>query len=143
MEHEELTGKIIGCAYRVYNTLGYGYLESVYEKCMVIELRKLGLKVEQQFPITVHYEGEVVGTFSADLFVEDCVMVELKSIRTLHPIHEVQLVNYLTSTRTDIGLLLNFGETKVEVKRKFRRLGNANIPVPNPVHPVNPVNNHE
>jgi len=139
MEHEELTGKIIGCSYRMYNTLGYGYLESVYENCMVLELRKLGLKVEQQFPITVFYDGMVVGTFAADLFVEDCIMTELKSIRTLHPIHEVQLVNYLKSTRTDIGLLINFGETKVEVKRKSRELPRANIPVPNPVFPVHPV----
>lgn len=139
MEHEELTGKIIGCAYRVYNTLGYGYLESVYENCMVIELRKLGLAVEKQFPITVVYEGEVVGSFIADLFVQNCVMVELKSIRTLHPIHEVQLVNYLKSTGVDTGLLINFGESKVEVKRKHRELPSARIPVLHPVHPVNPV----
>ncbi len=139
MQHEELTGKIIGCAYRVYNVLGFGYLESVYENCIVIELRKLGLKVEQQFPITVYYEGIVVGTFTADLFVQDQVMVELKSIRTLHPIHEVQLVNYLKSTGVDTGLLINFRESKVELKRKHRELPRSNIVILHPVDPVNPV----
>src|SRR5258708_1189494 len=108
MEHEELTGQIIGCAYRVYNVLGYGYLESVYENCMIIELRKLGLNVEKQFPITVTYESQIVGSFTADLFVESRILVELKSIRTLHPIHEVQLVNYLKATGVAIAFLINF-----------------------------------
>src|SRR5260221_6191900 len=106
---------------------------------MIIELRKLGLNVEKQFPITVTYESQIVGSFTADLFVESRVLVELKSIRTLHPIHEVQLVNYLKATCVDIGLLINFGEHKVEVKRKHRSLPNANIPVLSPVNPVNPV----
>ena len=140
MEHEELTGQIIGCAYRVYNVLGYGFLESVYENFMIIELRKLGLNVEKQFPITVTYESsQIVGSFTADLFVESRILVELKSIRTLHPIHEVQLVNYLKATGVEVGLLINFGEHKVEVKRKHRSLPSANIPVFNPVNPVNPV----
>lgn len=122
MQHEELTRQIIGCAYKVYNTMGFGFLESVYEECMVIELCKLGLHVEQQFPICVMYDNRVVGTFAGDLFVEGTVMVELKSVRTTAPAHETQLVNYLNATGVDVGLLINFGESKVEVKRKVREL---------------------
>ncbi len=125
MLHDDLTGKIIGAAYKVYNTMGFGYLESVYRKCMVIELQKLGLDVREHYPIKVHYEGHPVGDFEADLFVEEKVMVELKSIRTINPIHEVQLVNYLKATGVDLGLLINFGEQKVEVKRKVRELPSA------------------
>jgi len=122
MQHEDLTRQIIGCAYTVYNTMGFGFLESVYEECMVIELEKLKLHVQQQHAITVRYENKVVGTFCADLFVENTVMVELKSVRTIAPVHETQLVNYLKATGMDVGLVINFGETKVEVKRKMREL---------------------
>ena len=125
MQHEELTKQIIGCAYRVYNTMGFGFLESVYEKCMLIELKKAGLKAESQHPITVYYEDEVVGEFVADLVVEEQVIVELKSVRRIVQAHEVQLVNYLVATRTDVGLLLNFGEQKVEVKRKVKTLNGS------------------
>ncbi len=120
MQHKELTEKIIGCAYRVYNTMGYGFLESVYEKCLLIELRKAGLRAEAQQPITVRYEGEVVGEFVADVVVEDTIILELKSVRRVVTAHEIQLVNYLTATRKPVGLLLNFSEDKVEVKRKVR-----------------------
>jgi GxxExxY protein len=120
MEHKELTEKIIGSAYRVYNTMGFGFLESVYEKCLLIELGKLGINVESQKPITVYYSGEVVGEFVADLLVGDTVIVELKSVRRIVQAHEVQLVNYLVATGKPVGLLLNFGENKVEVKRKVR-----------------------
>ena len=119
MQHREITEKIIGCAYRVYNTMGFGFLESVYEKCLIIELRQAGLSVESQKAITVCYKGEPVGQSFADLLVEDAVIVELKSVRRLAEAHEVQLVNYLTATGIDVGLLLNFGES-VEVKRKYR-----------------------
>jgi GxxExxY protein len=112
MQNDDLTSKIIGAAYKVYNTMGFGYLESVYRACMLIELRKLGLDVREHYPIKVNYEGHPVGDFEADLFVEEQVMVELKSIRTLNPIHEVQLVNYLKATGVDLGLLINFGEQK-------------------------------
>jgi GxxExxY protein len=122
MQHQELTERIIGCAYRVYNKIGFGFLESVYENCMMIELKKAGLRAESQHPITVYYDDEVVGDFEADLFVEDKVIVELKAVRQLAPTHEVQLVNYLVATRTDVGLLLNFGEQEVDVKRKVRQL---------------------
>jgi len=122
MKYKDLTETIIGCAFRVYNKMGFGFLESVYEKCMMIELRKAGLNAERQLPIKVTYDGEVVGNFSADILVENKIIVELKSILTLHRQHEAQLVNYLMATGKPVGLLLNFGEEKVEVKRKLRDL---------------------
>lgn len=122
MKYKELTEKIIGCAFRVYNRMGFGFLESVYEKCMMIELRKTGMNAERQKPIQVTYDGEIVGDFSADILVENTIIVELKSILTLHQKHEAQLVNYLVATDKPVGLLLNFGEKKVEVKRKIRDL---------------------
>jgi len=122
MQYKELTEKIIGCAYRVYNTMGFGFLESVYEKCLMIELRKLGLDAESQKPLTVHYDGEVVGEFVADVVVEDTIIVELKSVRRIVVAHEIQLVNYLVATGRPVGLLLNFGEKKVEVTRKVKDL---------------------
>ncbi|MCG6980917.1 MAG: GxxExxY protein [Deltaproteobacteria bacterium] len=122
MEYKELTEKIIGCAYRVYNKMGFGYLESVYEKCMLIELRKAGFDIESQKPIRVEYEGEGVGDFIADILVNDTVILELKSVRKLVEAHEVQLVNYLVATGKPVGLLINFGETRVAVKRKVKDL---------------------
>jgi len=122
MEHDEITKQIIGCAYTVYNKMGFGFLESVYEKCMVIELQKVGLKVLAQAPISVRYEDEVVGEYFADLLVENCVIVELKSVRRIIRDHEIQLVNYLTATNIDVGLVINFAPQKVEVKRKARVL---------------------
>ena len=120
MQYKELTEKIIGSAYKVYNTLGYGFLESVYEKALLIELRKNGLKSENQKPIKVYYDGEIAGDFKADIIVEDLVIIELKSVRRIIKEFEVQLVNYLTATEKPVGLLLNFGEKKVDIKRKVR-----------------------
>ena len=122
MQYQEITEKIIGCAYQVYNQMGYGFLESVYEKCLLIELRHADLKVERQHPITVHYAGEVVGEFVADLVVNGAVIVELKSVRRIIKAHEVQLVNYLVATKMEVGLILNFSEKEVEVNRKVRSL---------------------
>ena len=122
MEYEEITETIIGCAYRVYNKMGFGFLESVYEKCLMIELRKSDLSAESQKPITVYYEGHIVGEFVADILVNDAIILELKSVRQLSRIHEMQLVNYLVSTGMPVGLLINFGEFKVEVRRKLREL---------------------
>ncbi len=120
MKHEELTHKIIGCAYTVFNKLGFGFLESVYKKAMIIELTKNNLKVEDEKRLQVCYDNQVVGEFSADLFVEDTVVVELKSVQNIVKEHEVQLVNYLNGLMKDIGLLLNFGPSGVDVKRKYR-----------------------
>lgn len=120
MEEKELTEKIIGCAMRVHSTLGPGFLESVYQKALAHELREAGLKVECEKPITVRYDGVVVGDFSADMLVEDRVMLELKANQALAPANEVQLVNYLTATGIEVGLLLNFGAERLEFKRKTR-----------------------
>jgi GxxExxY protein len=122
VEYAELTEKITGCAYRVHNKMGFGYLESVYLKCLLIELRKAGLIAESQKPITVFYEGEVVGEFVADILVEHMIIAELKAVRRLVEAHEVQLVNYLVATGKPVGLLINFGQERVQVKRKLREL---------------------
>jgi GxxExxY protein len=121
MEYEEITHKIIGAAYQVYNQLGFGFLESVYHKAMLIELAKYDLKVESEKPLNVFYDDQVVGEFNADLFVENIVVAELKSVQNLVKEHEVQLVNYLNGLKKEIGLLINFGPSGVEVKRKFRK----------------------
>ena len=122
MENEIVTKKIIGCAFNVYNKMGFGYLESVYEKCMMIELKKAKLTADSQKPINVFYDEQLVGDFIADILVEGEIIVELKTVRRLNIIYEAQLVNYLVATRKDIGLLINFGIQKVEVKRKVRVL---------------------
>ena len=122
MQHSEITEKIIVCAYKVYNKMGYGYLESVYEKCMLIELESIGFNVETQRSLKVIYEGHVVGDFVADIIVNDTVIVELKSVSKIIKAHEIQLVNYLVSTNKPIGLILNFVKDKVEVKRKVKVL---------------------
>ena len=121
MEYEELTHKIIGSAYKVFNQLGFGFLESVYQKAMIIELPKMELKVEAERPLKVFYDDQVVGEFCIDLYVNDQIVVELKSVENITKQHEVQLVNYLNGLKKDIGLLINFGPTGVEVKRKYRR----------------------
>ena len=120
MEHEDLTGTIIGCAMKVHTALGAGFLESVYRNALAHELRKTGLKIGCEQPIAVHYDGRIVGDFKADLLVEDAVIIELKAVQAFAAAHEVQLVNYLTATGIDIGLLLNFGTSKLEFKRKYR-----------------------
>jgi len=120
MEIHVLTEQIIGCAYRVHNELGPGFLEKVYENAMKVELQEEALVVDQQHPIPVRYRDRIVGDFHADLIVEERVIVEVKAIRALAREHEVQLVNYLTATGIDDGLLINFGPS-VTVKRKFRQ----------------------
>lgn len=120
MEERELTEKIIGCAMKVHSTLGPGFLESGYQKALAHKLQKAGLKVECEKTITVHYDGVVVGDFSADMLVEDKVMLELKANQALAPANEVQLVNYLAATGIEVGLLLNFGAERLEFKRKTR-----------------------
>ncbi|VAX23857.1 NADH:ubiquinone oxidoreductase subunit 5 (chain L)/Multisubunit Na+/H+ antiporter, MnhA subunit [hydrothermal vent metagenome] len=116
-KHSEITDKIIKAYYTVYNKLGYGFLEKVYENSMLIELKAMGLKCSNQFPIKVNYNGKQVGEYFADIIVENCVIVELKASETLAPEHEVQLLNYLKATDYEVGLLLNFG-AKPQVKRR-------------------------
>jgi GxxExxY protein len=119
MKDDEITEKIIACAYAVHNALGAGFLEKVYENALVIKIRKAGLEAAQQLPIHVYYENEIVGDFFADLLVANRIIIEVKAVENLLKKHEVQLVNYLAATRKDTGLLINFGSS-VEVKRKFR-----------------------
>ena len=119
MKHEELTHQIISAAYIVHNTLGSGFLEKVYENALCLELQSRGLHVEQQFSIPVFYKGSRVGDYFADLMVNEAIILELKAVENLRPIHEVQLINYLTGTGLDVGLLINFGSS-VEVRRKYR-----------------------
>ena len=116
----DLCGQVIGAAMKVHSTLGPGFLESVYQNALIWELQKLGLKVDAQRQITVHYDGQVVGVFAADLLVNDSLMLELKANQLVAKAHEVQLVNYLVATGIDEGLLLNFGAERLEHKRKFR-----------------------
>ena len=120
MESGEMTSTIIGCAMKVHSVLGPGFLESVYQKALSYELRQIGLNHTCEHPIAVRYEGIVVGNFIADLFVDDSVIVENKAVQKLTTAHEVQLVNYLTATGIEIGLLVNFGATSLEFKRKYR-----------------------
>ena len=115
--YNPITEKIIGCAYTVSNILGSGFLEKVYENALAHELIKAGLKVQQQVPIQVLYDGLVVGYYLADLLVEDCVLVELKAIQGLEDVHKAQCINYLKATGLRLCLLLNFGTTRVEIKR--------------------------
>ena len=115
-KHVQLTEKIIGVFYEVYNELGFGFLESVYEQAMCIALRQGGLCVECQVPINVYFRGVEVGFFKADMLVEGVILLELKSARALEPAHESQLANELRATDIEVGLLLNFGPTP-EVKR--------------------------
>ena len=139
MEKAVLTETIIGCELRVHQSLGPGYLESVYQNALFIELKKAAFEAVKTHRIPVYYEGEQVGDFVADVIVDNSVILELKATQEIHPTHEAQLVNYLQSTGMEIGLILNFGAASLQVKRKHKsyrpkssRLGNPE----NPVHPV-------
>ncbi len=116
---KELTEVVIGCFYKVYNYFGFGFLEKVYENALAIELRKHGLTVVQQAPVDVFYEGELVGDYFADLIVNDCIIIELKSAEELIARHDTQLLNYLKATGKPVGLLLNFGPGP-EIKRRVK-----------------------
>ncbi len=115
--HGSITEKIIAAAYTVYNNLGAGFLEKVYEKAMEIELRKQGLVAVTQFPIKVYYDNNIIGDYFADILVENCIIVELKAINEISKVHETQLVNYLKATGLKVGLIINFGDT-ISIKRK-------------------------
>jgi GxxExxY protein len=116
--HSAITDKIIQAFYKVYNTLGYGFLEKVYENAMLIELRKMDFTVENQLPIKVYYEGHIVGDYFADVIVVNKVILELKVAETLMEKHECQLTNYLKATEIEVGLLLNFGP-QPQIRRKI------------------------
>lgn len=116
--HEELTSQILAAFFTVYNRLGAGFLEKVYENALVIELQKRGLSVKHQVPICVYYDGKVVGEYFADLLVNDLVLLELKAADAIAKGFEYQLINYLRATSVEVGLLLNFGP-KAEFSRRF------------------------
>jgi GxxExxY protein len=118
LKYEEIKEGIVQSYFAVYNALGHGFLERVYENALAIELRERGLKVQQQAPIPVPYKSQLIGEYYPDLLVEECVIVELKAAESLRNEHFAQLVNYLRATHTEVGLLLNFGP-KPEVRRKL------------------------
>jgi GxxExxY protein len=118
--HEDLTAKALEACFEVSKELGAGFLESVYEKALVMALRQKGLDVKEQYPLSVMFRGQVVGEFYADILLEDKVIIELKTARALTPEHQAQLINYLNATGIEVGLLINFGNPRLEYKRLHR-----------------------
>ena len=126
LKHEQITKSVIGCAFEVINELGAGFLESVYEKALLLALRQKGLSAISQHPVKVLFRGECVGDFYADIFVEEKVIVELKAVKAVAPENQAQIINYLNATGIEVGLLINFGNPKLEYKR-FTRSKNVNM----------------
>ena len=120
LKHEQITKAVIGCAFEVINELGAGFLESVYEKALLLALRQKGLSAVPQHPVKVLFRGECVGDFFVDIFVEEKVIVELKAVKAIAPEHQAQMINYLNATGIEVGLLINFGNPKLEYKRFTR-----------------------
>ena len=120
LKHEQITQRVIGCAFEVINELGSGFLESVYERALLLALRQKGMSAITQHPVKVMFRGECVGDFYADIFVENKIIVELKAVKTLTPEHQAQIINYLNATGVEVGLLINFGSPKLEYKRLTR-----------------------
>jgi GxxExxY protein len=129
LKHGDITDKIIKVFYKVYNTLGYGFLEKVYENALVLELRQMGLQVSQQYKIKVYYNGNLIGDYFADIVVENVVIIEIKVADNLCDSHEAQLLNYLKATEVEVGLLLNFGPEPQFRRKVFsntnKKLGKA------------------
>ena len=117
MKHEELTKEIIGACYEVANDLGHGFVESVYHQALVIALEERDIEFASEMPLNVHFHGRVVGEFIADIVVCGVVVVELKAAKGLVPDHQAQVINYLNGTGIDVGLLVNFGRSSLEIKR--------------------------
>jgi len=117
MKYEELTGQIIEAAYKVHNTLGFGFLENIYQNALSVELNRNGISHEIEKPINVYYGDKLIGEYKADLIADDKVILELKALKDLHAAHEAQLVHYLKATGIEVGLLINFGKS-VEIRRK-------------------------
>ena len=120
LKHEQITKAAIGCAFEVINELGAGFLESVYEKALLLALRQKGLSAVPQHPVKVLFRGECVGDFFVDIFVEEKVIVELNAVKAIAPEHQAQIINYLNATGIEVGLLINFGNPKLEYKRFTR-----------------------
>ena len=126
----DLAGKVIGCAMRVHRKLGYGFNEKVYQNSLAIELQSHGIEFTLEKKIQVSYQGTVVGDFAADIYVSDALIIELKAVSTILPVHEAQLVNYLTATGIKEGLLLNFGAASLQFKKKFKDYSPKSTPPP-------------
>ena len=126
LKHEQITKSVIGCAFEVINELGAGFLESVYEKALLLVLRQKGLSAIPQHAVKVMFRGECVGDFYADICVEEKVIIELKAVKAITPEHQAQIINYLNATGIEVGLLINFGNPKLEYKR-FTRNKNMNM----------------
>ncbi len=122
LKHEEITGIVIGCAFDVMNELGAGFLESVYEKALLVAIRHKGLSATSQHAVKVMFRGECVGGFYADILVEEKVILELKAVKAIAPEHQAQIINYLNATGIEVGHLINFGNPKLEYKRFTRIL---------------------
>ena len=120
LRHELITKAVIGRVFEVINELGAGFLESVYEKALLLALRQKGLSAVSQYPVTVMFRGECVGDFYADIFVEEKVIVELKAVKAITPEHQAQIINYLNATGIEVGSLINFGNPRLEYKRLTR-----------------------
>jgi GxxExxY protein len=133
--NDQLSGTIIGLAMKVHRVLGPGFLESVYRKALAYEIKRAGVNLETEKSLQVYYEDIVVGDFKTDILVNDELVIELKAVEHLTKIHEVQTVNYLTATRMDLGLLLNFGAPSLQFKRKYRTLNHLRNPDNNPGTP--------
>lgn len=140
-QEHTLTEKVIGLAMKVHRALGPGFLESVYVNALAYELRRAGLQIDMGERITVRYEDVIVGDFVADFVINGHLIGEVKAINSLSKADEVQLVNYLTATNRDFGLLFNFGAPSLQFKRKHRRSFSVpeQVDLQNPVNPVNPV----
>lgn len=120
LKHERITRSVIGCAFEVINELGAGFLESVYERALLLALRQKGLSAVSQHPVRVLFRGDNVGDFYADILVEEIVLVELKAVKAIAPEHQAQVINYLNATGIEVGLLINFGKPKLEYRRFTR-----------------------
>ncbi len=112
-KHKSISDAVLCCFYTVYNSLGYGFLERVYEKALLHELTKRGIAALQQFPIHVYYDGTTVGEYVADIVVDNSIILEIKAVKTLLTEHEAQILNYLKATEFEVGLLLNFGPNRL------------------------------
>jgi GxxExxY protein len=133
-KHEELTHKIIGCAMKVHSTLGNGFQEVIYQRCLAIELKNAGISFQREIEVPIFYDGHEVGTRRADFIVEKKVLVELKAMVVLEDVHLAQALNYLEAYRLEIGLLINFGSRSLEFKRLLSR-SNKSRQFANPINP--------
>ena len=120
MNTREINELIIGCSYRIYNKMGFGFPESVYRNCLLLELQKMDLRTEARYPVKTYYEGQLVGKFVADVLVEKKIIVQIKSVNKIMPVSEQQLISYLAATGVETGLIINFGENKIDIIHKYR-----------------------